>query len=247
MAKRHSTAAFIVRNSWALLSLSSSLFFCGDNSIKPGLPRTMVDCGAPVISHSGEATYYDFADGSGNCCFPATPNDLMVGAMNHADYDGSYACGSCVEITGPDGIIDIRIVDQCPECKPGDIDLSPLAFSKIAAIERGRVPITWRLIACPVTGPIIYHFKDGSNQWWTAVQIRNHRYPVLGLEYRTSGATFTDVPRTDYNYFVKADGMGPGPYIFQVSDLHGHVLIDTIAAPQDSGDVLGSGQFPPCQ
>jgi len=76
-------------------------------------------------SHTGEATYYTFADGSGNCGSPATPNDLMVGAMNHTDYAGSAACGACARIVGPQGTVDVRIVDRCPECPQGDIDLSP--------------------------------------------------------------------------------------------------------------------------
>lgn len=197
--------------------------------------------------HIGEATYYTFADGRGNCGFPATPNDLMVGAMNQTDYDGSYACGTCVEITGPDSTIDIRIVDQCPECKPGDIDLSPLAFEKIAARELGRVPISWHVIPCPVTGPIVYHFKDGSNPWWTAVQIRNHRYPVLRLEYLDSNGQFVDIPRTDYNYFVKADGMGPGPYTFRVTDLVGQTLSDSEIGLVEDGNVLGAAQFSLCE
>ena len=36
--------------------------------------------------HTGEATYYNEADGGGNCSFDPTPQDLMVGAMNHTDY-----------------------------------------------------------------------------------------------------------------------------------------------------------------
>jgi len=203
-------------------------------------------CTAGFPVHTGEATYYTFADGSGNCCFPATPTDLMVGAMNHTDYDGSYACGSCVRVTGPDSVIDIRIVDQCPECPAGDIDLSPLAFSCIADIGRGRVPISWRLISCPVTGPIVYHFQDSSNQWWTAVQIRNHRYPVLSVEWRDAGGTFVSVPRTDWNYFVKSDGMGPGPYTFRVTDLFGHVVVDSGVAHTPGGDVSGAAQFEAC-
>ena len=105
-------------------------------------------------THTGDATYYDFADGSGNCGFDPTPNDLMVGAMNQTDYAGSNACGSCAHLVGPEGEITIRIVDRCPECKPGDIDLSPDAFAKIAAIEKGRVDISWRYVPCSVSGPI---------------------------------------------------------------------------------------------
>lgn len=159
-----------------------------------------------AAQHGGEATYYDFADGSGNCGFPATPNDLMVGAMNHVDYAASAVCGACVRIDGPNGSVDVRIVDQCPECPEGDIDLSPEAFAHIAAIEAGRVPITWQYTSCNVEGPVVYHFKDGSNPYWTAVQIRNHRNAIARFEVQQAGA-WIEVGRVDYNYFVEDDGM----------------------------------------
>lgn len=202
-------------------------------------------CSEPV-SYTGEATYYDFADGSGNCGFPATPEDLMVGAMNHTDYAASAACGTCVRIAGPLGDVDVRIVDRCPECPAGDIDLSPEAFARIADLAQGRVAIEWRYIACPVMGPIVYHFKEGSNPWWTAVQIRNHRYAVASLAYRNGQGDFIDVVRLDYNFFVQETGMGPGPYAFRVTDAHGATLEDSGIAHVESGDVPGAGQFPQC-
>jgi expansin (peptidoglycan-binding protein) len=192
----------------------------------------------------GEATFYTFADGSGNCMYDATPNDLMVGAMNEADYDNSNVCGSCVTVNGPNGKINIRIVDRCPGCPQGGIDLSPLAFSMIADTARGRVPISWQLIPCNVDGPVVYHFKDGSSQWWTAVQVRNHRYPIAKFEYRTSTGTFQEVNRVFYNYFVQSGGMGPGPYTFRVTDIYGHVLIDSGIPLIENGDVSGGSQFP---
>src|SRR5262249_35556891 len=73
-----------------------------------GAPRA---CDAEP-ERTGEATYYDFADGSGNCSFDPSPNDLMIGAMNHVDYAGSAACGACVRLAGPNGGITIRVVDQ---------------------------------------------------------------------------------------------------------------------------------------
>lgn len=194
----------------------------------------------------GEATYYTFADGSGNCSFPATPGDLMVGAMNQTDYAGSAACGSCAEIQGPEGSVTVRIVDRCPECKPGDIDLSPQAFEKLAAIEKGRVPITWRYVACPVQGNLVYHFKDGSNPWWTAVQIRNHRFPVVKFEYKTKDGSYKAVERLEYNYFVETSGMGEGPYTFRVTDTRGQVVEDSGVTLKDSGEVTSEAQFPAC-
>ncbi|MCU0694426.1 MAG: hypothetical protein MUF54_23820 [Polyangiaceae bacterium] len=200
-----------------------------------------------TTSHSGEATYYDSADGSGNCLFPATPNDLMVGAMNHVDYAGSAVCGACVSLSGPQGTITIRVVDQCPECPQGDIDLSPSAFSQIAELSAGRVPISWRHVPCDVQGPIIYHFKDGSNPWWTAVQIRNHRNAVATFEVQREGGAWDSISRVDYNYFVDDQGMGDGPYAFRVTDVYGHVLEDTGIGLTDDGDVPGTRQFPPCE
>jgi expansin (peptidoglycan-binding protein) len=245
LTMRSSTCSLLQQYA-AVVGIALGVLTCSDEPTAPPPVRTPVDCGAPAVVHTGDATYYSFADGSGNCCFPATPDDLMIGAMNHTDYDASYACGACVRVSGPDSVIDIRIVDQCPECRPGDIDLSPLAFSLIADMVRGRVPITWQLIPCPVSGPIVYHFKDGSNPWWTAVQVRNHRYPILSVAYLAADSTFVEIPRTDYNYFVETNGLGPGPYTFRVTDCFGQTLIDSGIVHVEDGDVSGRTQFPSC-
>lgn len=193
----------------------------------------------------GEGTFYD-ATGAGNCSFPATPNDLMVGAMNQTDYAGSAACGTCAQVDGPQGSVLVRIVDRCPECKPGDIDLSPQAFEKLAPLEKGRIPISWRYTPCPVQGPVVYHFKDGSNQWWTAVQVRNHRNPIASFAYKAADGSFKDVQRLDYNFFVATEGMGPGPYTFRVTDTLGNVIEDSNIPAKDNDDSPGAQQFPGC-
>jgi expansin (peptidoglycan-binding protein) len=230
----------------SLHGIAGFLCLCSDHANDgTGFTPTVLNCADTPAVHHGEATYYTFANGAGACCFDSTPDDLMVGAMNQPDYAGSYVCGSCVEVTGPKGTVTLRIVDLCPECPAGNIDLSPSAFAKIADIALGRVPISWHLIPCGVTGPLVYHFKDGSNQWWTALQIRNHRYPVSEVAYLDKGQ-FVSVPRTSYNYFVAENGMGPGPYVFRVTDVYGHTLIDSGIVHVENGDVPGSGQFPLC-
>jgi expansin (peptidoglycan-binding protein) len=166
--------------------------------------------------------------------------------MNHVDYADSAVCGACAHVVGPSGDVTVRIVDQCPECPVGDIDLSPDAFERIAALELGRVPITWQLIPCAVEGSVVYHFKDGSNQWWTAVQVRNHRHAVARFEFLGGDGAFHEVARESYNYFVEASGMGPGPYTFRVTDVYGHVIEDAGVAHQENADVAGASQFPAC-
>ncbi len=195
--------------------------------------------------HNGIATYY-YADGNGACTFGPSPSDLMVAAMNAVEYDGSNVCGEYVHVKGPKGEVTVRIVDLCPECRAGHLDLSPEAFAQIAPVEYGRVSITWQVVSPSVTGPIAYHFKDGSNQWWTAVQIRNIRNPVAKLEYLRSDGQWISVPRTSYNYFVQTTpGMGPGPYSFRVTDVYGNVLTDSGIPHVENGTVNGAAQFPP--
>src|SRR6185436_2787165 len=100
-------------------------------------------------------------------------------------------------------------------------------FAKIAELVKGRVPITWWIVSPDISGPILYRFKEGSSQWWTAVQIRNHRNPIAKVEYLDATGKFKAVPRTDYNYFVASNGMGPGPYTLRVTDSYGNVLTNT--------------------
>lgn len=220
---------------------------CADKIVTAKEPNLQTqNCTDASVIHRGYATYYTWADGGGNCMFDPTPNDLMVGAMNHIDYAGSAVCGSSVIMSGPRGEVAVRIVDQCPECGQGDIDLSLQAFSRIADTTLGRVPISWKYVASAVQGNIIYHFKDGSSQWWTAVQIRNHRYPIASVEYKTPQGGFKAVNRLDYNYFVEPGGMGPGPYTFRVTDVYEHVLIDSGIAHVENGNVSGTNQFPLC-
>jgi len=192
----------------------------------------------------GEATYYA-ATGAGACSFDSSPNDLMVAAMNAVDYNNAFYCGAYLEVTGPNAVITLRIIDLCPGCSAGDLDLSREAFAQIAPLYLGRVPISWRVISPAIAGPIAYHFKDGSNQWWTAVQIRNHRNPITKYEYWTNNQWVT-VPRVSYNYFVQSNpGMGVGPYTFRVTDLYSNTLTDSGIPFIENGTVNGAGQFPP--
>ncbi|MEI7769717.1 MAG: expansin EXLX1 family cellulose-binding protein [Chloroflexales bacterium] len=199
--------------------------------------------------HSGQATYYNEADGTGNCAFDAIPGDLMVAAISHVDYSDPQPaayCGAYVELTGPKGTITVRIVDKCPDigCAAGHLDLSPSAFDMIADHNLGRVPITWRVVSPSLSGPIVYHFKDSNNPYWMAVQIRNHRNPIAKFEYQNSKGVWVSVDRVDYNYFVEPTYVGPGPYTFRVTDSYGNVLVDSGVAGGDNISRSGAAQFP---
>ena len=237
--------------------LSCFVTACGGDDDGPpdvpsdgGRPDVPSDGGPPgecvaFEEQSGEGTYYD-ATGAGACSFDAQPGgELLVAAMNAPQFAGSGVCGMCARVVGPAGEVTVRIVDLCPECASGDLDLSPDAFARIAELERGRVPITWREVPCAVSGPIGYHFQDGANAFYTAIQVRNHRYPIAKLEAEVDGA-YVEIERLEYNYFVEADGLGDGPYALRVTDTRGHVVEDLGVELGDDVTRVGTAQFPLC-
>src|SRR5262245_33208199 len=222
--------------------LAVCIVACGEHATTDDATES---CAAVPAPESGDGTYYA-ADGTGNCSFDASPSNLMVAAMNGADYNHAAWCGACVSVTGPNGSVVVRIVDQCPGCSHGDLDLSPDAFQLIAPLSAGRVPITWQEVACDETGPIGYRFKEGSNPYWTAIQIRDHRYPIAKLESRDSGGAWHEIARADYNYFVASSGLGAGPYALRVTDTRGHVLEDDAIPFAEAPTNPGASQLPPC-
>src|SRR5688500_4208084 len=98
----------------------------------------------PGVTYHGEGTFYG-ATGVGNCSYDATA-DTGIAALNHTDYGNSAMCGAYLRVVGPLGEVTVKIVDRCPECAPGDVDLSQAAFARIANPAAGRVPISWRLV-----------------------------------------------------------------------------------------------------
>ncbi len=197
---------------------------------------------APIMH--GIATYYT-ATGDGACMLGPTPNNLLVAAMNAQQYANATLCGAYLQVEGPSGAVLVRVVDLCPECRSGHLDLSREAFRRIAPMHLGRVAVRWRVVSPELTGPIAYRFKEGSNPWWTAVQIRNHRHPIARLEYSPRPGVWINLPRTHYNYFVQTNpGMGPGPYRFRVTDIYGQALEDHAISHREGGVVAGARQFP---
>lgn len=200
----------------------------------------------PASSRDGVATFYD-ADGSGNCSFDESPDDLDVVALAMPEYNGSATCGACLQVTGPKGDVTVRVTDSCPGCEGAGVslDLSAQAFAKIAEPEDGRVKVRYRLVSCATSGPIAYHFKDGSSKYWTAIQIRNHRVPIERVEYRRDGAWIA-MKRADYNYFIEPSGVGdqPSGLSLRVTGADGQLLEDTLSGAMPSDEaVRGARQF----
>lgn len=194
--------------------------------------------------YQGHAAYY-YADGSGNCSFDPSPDDLLVAALNEADYGNADWCGAYAHVVGPNGAVTVRIVDRCPGCDPGHLDLSVEAFEQIADLSAGFVPITWQFVSPPLDGNISYHFKDSSSAWWLGIQIRNHRTPIASVEATGWDGTFQMLERQRYNYFTLLGGLGHGPYTVRVTDIFGRIITDHNVPLLDDATYPGGAQFPP--
>ncbi|MFF1414614.1 expansin EXLX1 family cellulose-binding protein [Streptomyces sp. NPDC058289] len=177
----------------------------------------------PNTTYRGVATAYAAADGNGACLFGPT-DDLMIAAMNTTDYESSRACGAYVRVRAANGAsITVRITNECPlPCAPGQLDLSQQAFAKLAELKVGRIPITWSLVSPRTSDTLSLRYKTGSSAHWCGIQVIDHRNPVARLEVRTSKG-WRRLPRTDYNYFLSADGGGCGGAT-RITDIYGEQL-----------------------
>ncbi|MFF8018177.1 expansin EXLX1 family cellulose-binding protein [Streptomyces sp. NPDC007929] len=188
----------------------------------------------PGTTYDGVATHYDAEDGDGACLYGPSP-DLMVAAMNHADYETSQACGAYLLVRAASGAsVTVRITNECPlPCAPGQLDLSKEAFAKLAGLSAGRIPITWSLLSPGTSDTVSVRYKTGSSRHWCGIQALGHRNPLARLEVR-SGSGWSRLTRTEYNYFLSPDGTGCGGSL-RLTDIYGEQLtVDGIAVRPDT-------------
>ena len=178
--------------------------------------------------HSGEATFYGGGYEGGCAMLDPVSKDYWIVAMNLPDYNCAELAGAYLEVTGELGTINVLVTDLLPEGKKGDLDLYTDAFPLIAPAEKGRVPVTWKIVPLDTAedAPLNYRYKVGSTEFWCAVQVRNHRYPIERLEYLNSDGEFVELPRRNFNYFEAQSGLGEGPFTFRITDIYGQVVID---------------------
>lgn len=197
--------------------------------------------------HTGEGTFYGGGYTGGCAMLDPVSSDYWVVAMNLADYNNAQLAGAYLEVTGELGTINMLVTDLLPEGKKGDLDLYVDAFPLIAPAEKGRVPVSWKIIPLDTAenAPVCYKYKEGTTEYWCGVQVRNHRYPIAKLEYLNENGEFTEIERRQYNYF-ESDGMGAGPFTFRITDIYGQVVIDeNIPLSYDDTEIIqGHVQLP---
>ena len=97
-----------------------------------------------MTTQSGFATFYDPGGNLGACGTPI-PDDFLGVAVSPTF--GKDACNKRIQVDGPQGSVQVTVVDICPSCEPDHLDLTRSAFSQIASPDLGKVPITWSWIS----------------------------------------------------------------------------------------------------
>jgi expansin (peptidoglycan-binding protein) len=201
--------------------------------------------------HSGYATYTGSGYSGGCALLDPIPSDMEITALNPEDYN-SYGvkaalAGAYLQVEGPTGSTIVYVTDLYPEGGEGALDLCPTSFAKIGDMLAGKIDIKWKLVKAPITGNVSYRIKEGSSPYWAAIQVRNHKYPVLKMEYYSNGQ-WINMEKMQWNHFV-ATNMGTGTIQIRMTDICNHVITDTISPlPQYGSSAAyieaGNVQFP---
>lgn len=138
---------------------------------------------------------------TGILSFAAIQVNRLPGDMQ-GQWRGGRVCGQCVEVKArtPDGWKStvVRIVDKCPDDFCG-IDLGGTPAGVLMGNKPGRYSGEWNFVSCEghpgvSDGAPSLFIKEGSNAFWSLIQVRNPSERIMGIRCRRSGApAWTDL------------------------------------------------------
>ena len=171
-----------------------------------------------ISAFQGDGTAYTLGSpSSGNCNIQSVRPTAKIyyAAMNNDQWNHYKTCGMCVSVRcidsqcpEPRRSVTVQILDRCPECKHGDLDLSPEVFREITGSHPSRLKIDWDFVPCPrsfASGPMKFCLKGGSNGYWTAVQPCNTKTTVTKMTFNGKPAALNQM---DAYYFLSTNGNG---------------------------------------
>lgn len=193
-----------------------------------------------VAAFTGDGTTYSGKPSSGNCNLMYWPSvaETNYVAINDAQWDNTMSCGRCAQVRCTDAACSgqpselVYVVDRCPECKHGDLDLSPQVYSSITGQQPGRVGIEWEFVDCPVEGNVEYCLKSGSSKFWLALQPANF---VSGVQSMTIDGKTPEMLGAAY-YFLLNQGVDGSLDALDITltGVNGEVLEETLALKPDT-------------
>lgn len=175
----------------------------------------------------GRTYFYNPGSGDGSCSFGRLPADGLYVSLGAEQYAAGSACGSYLDITGPDGTVRAEVVDNCPGCSHGGIDMSQAAFARVADMAQGTVLVSYRLARDPrLPGPLALRVARAASARWLALQVINHGNPLAAVDVRAAHRPgWRRLALSPDDYWVASAGAGAGPFRVRVTDIFGHRVV----------------------
>ena len=181
------------------------------------------------VSYGDVTTYGSVSDpkpSSGGACNYGVTGITRYAAIqvNHlpgdlqGQWNGGRICGQCVLVrartdSGWKQTV-ARIVDKCPDASCG-IDLGGQPALDLMGAQAGRYSGEWAFVSCTghpelFDGSSRLWIKEGSNPYWSLVQVRDPLQAVEALRYRRVGgsdSSWSDMAwATEAENFLKVPG-----------------------------------------
>jgi expansin (peptidoglycan-binding protein) len=183
----------------------------------------------------GQAYYYNPAGGQGSCSFGPLPAGGLYVSLSPPQYANGASCGSYLEVTGPDGRVQAEVVDLCPGCTAGGLDLSEAAFSRVASQGAGTAAVSYHLVRDPRPAqPLEVRVAPSASAAWLALQVLGHGNPLRsvavapdrpGSHGSTRSARWQPLAPDPDGYWTAPAGAGTGPFLVRVTDVFGHQAV----------------------
>lgn len=220
---------------------------------------------------SGKSTFYGGNLSGGTCSFTTLskiPSGLYGTAFSGSAWDNAAECGACLKVTGPNGnsitvMVSIRppplpsrppsehtiepesqVVDECPECDEGHLDLFEDAYEALGSTSAGEIATSYTKVACGISSPIVLHNKSGTSAYWFSMQVVNSNEPISTLEVSTDGgSTWQSTTRTEYNFFENSSGFGTDTVDVRVTSTSGGTITVSDVSVAANAQVTASSNF----
>ncbi|MER7006974.1 expansin EXLX1 family cellulose-binding protein [Dactylosporangium sp. NPDC000555] len=186
--------------------------------------------GNAACAAGGSASHY--SAGRNGMCNLGTPAEGAYAAVGRAEYAGGSACGTYLDVTGPNGTTRVQVVDMCPGCPAGKVDLGKGAFARIGALSAGIIPVTYATVRDPEVGPLRVKVSGGTARSSLSVVVDNHGNPLSTVELQTPSG-FAALRHGEDNTWTGSFGALSDPVTLRISDGYGHqALVDGLALGQ---------------
>jgi len=192
---------------------------------------------ASDIYYEGDGTAYTLGSiSSGNCNFMHSGYPLAATnyvAINHPQWDEQLSCGRCIQVSCADSRCKdqshteiLQVLDRCPECKHGDLDMSPSIFKTLTGSDPSRYKIKWKFIECPIDDGIYWCLHKGSSQQWTSIQPTGFS---TGIKSITINDQSTQMMFGAFYFITTVANLDLNKVKIRITDKNNYFMEDTVA------------------